>query len=69
MIEVDGDTHAETMERDADRTAIIAAQGYRVIRFNNDDVMQNIDGVLTQISLSLQEREGAPQARKGEVRR
>ncbi|ODP37297.1 endonuclease domain-containing protein [Sphingomonas turrisvirgatae] len=58
VIEVDGDTHADTM-RDASRTAIIEREGFNVIRFTNTDVMQNLDGVLTQISLSLREREGA----------
>ena len=66
VIEVDGDTHAEAAERDTARTAVITAEGYRVLRFSNDDGMRNLDGVLAQISLSFQEREGPPKARKGE---
>ncbi|WP_066798490.1 endonuclease domain-containing protein [Sphingomonas soli] len=58
-VEVDGDTHAEAAARDAARTAVIESEGFRVIRFTNHEVMQNLDGVLTQISLSFQEREGA----------
>jgi very-short-patch-repair endonuclease len=61
VIEVDGDTHADAMERDAARTRFIQSEGYRVIRFTNADVMRNMDGVLAQVanSLSLWEREGA----------
>ena len=65
VIEVDGDTHAETVERDAGRSQVLAAEGYRVIRFTNDEVMTNVDGVLTQISLFLREREGARRASDG----
>lgn len=65
VIEVDGDTHAEAQERGAARTAVIAREGFRVIRFTNKDVMENTEGVLTQISLSLREREGAHRASDG----
>ncbi len=59
VVEVDGDTHADMERRDAARTAIIASEGFRVIRFWNNDVMENVDGVIERISLSLREREGA----------
>lgn len=66
VIEVDGDTHATTTDYDAIRTRSIERQGYRVIRFANTEVTQNLDGVLTQISFSLREKEGAAQPRKDE---
>ncbi len=66
VIEVDGDTHAQTAEYDAARTRLIEREGYRVLRFCNNDVVQNLDGVIASVSLSLWEREGAPKARKGE---
>jgi very-short-patch-repair endonuclease len=46
-IEVDGDTHFtdEAMARDEVRDAMLVAAGYQVIRFTNDDVMTNLDGV------------------------
>lgn len=65
VIEVDGDTHAETVARDASRTKIIEREGFHVIRFTNADVMQNLEGVIAQISLSLREREGARPATPG----
>ena len=58
-IEVDGDTHATTAGHDASRSAFMRREGYTVIRFGNPDVMQNLDGVLTQIAFSLREKEGA----------
>ncbi len=68
VIEVDGGQHAEDADYDACRTRFIESEGYRVIRFWNNDVLNNIDGVIATIanSLSQREREGAPKARKGE---
>lgn len=53
IVEVDGGQHAEN-HRDAARTAFLETQGYRVIRFWNNDVMQNVDGVLQVIGSALQ---------------
>ena len=47
-IELDGGQHADNPADDA-RTRVIEAHGYRVIRFWNNDVLQNTDGVLTAI--------------------
>jgi very-short-patch-repair endonuclease len=65
-IEVDGDTHTDSERYDATRTKFIKGEGLSVLRFANGDVMENIEGVLTQISLSFQERERDPKGRKGE---
>ena len=50
-IEIDDDSHAEPEQADYDleRTASLEAHGYRVIRFTNRDVTQNLDGVLAAI--------------------
>ena len=53
VVELDGGQHAEAGDYDAARTRFIEAQGYRVIRFWNNDVMQNLDGVLETIATSL----------------
>jgi len=45
VIEVDGGQHA-TGTRDTARDAWLSAQGYRVLRFWNNDVLGNINGVL-----------------------
>ncbi len=52
VIEVDGDTHIHP-EKDVRRTIHIERQGCRVIRFNNSDVMANIDGVMSAIGDAL----------------
>lgn len=49
VIEVDGDTHAQTEMYDARRDAFIWGQGYRVARFTNDEVMSNLDGVMERV--------------------
>ena|SRR5688500_15517152 len=64
IVELDGGQHAP--EVDARRTRYLEREGYSVLRFWNNDVLANTEGVLSQISLSLREREGAPQARQGE---
>jgi very-short-patch-repair endonuclease len=51
IIEVDGGQH--TPERDARRTAFLESQGFRILRFWNNDVLQNLDGVWTTIEESL----------------
>ena len=48
-IELDGGQHADS-PTDANRTRIIEAHGYRVIRFWNNEVLGNMDGVLTVIA-------------------
>ncbi len=43
IVEVDGGQHSE--EADAARTAALRSQGFRIIRFWNNDVLENMDGV------------------------
>jgi very-short-patch-repair endonuclease len=53
VIELDGGQHARQEGEDAARTLEIASRGYRVIRFWNNDVMQNLAGVLEIIRREL----------------
>jgi very-short-patch-repair endonuclease len=53
IIELDGGQHAERSEEDAQRTAQLGALGDRVVRFWNNDVLDDIDSVLEQIVLEL----------------
>jgi very-short-patch-repair endonuclease len=53
IVEVDGGQHAERLEADAARTRFLETEGYRVLRFWNNDVLQNIDGVLEVIQRVL----------------
>ena len=51
IIEVDGGQHNESAATaiDAVRTAFLQSRGYTVLRFWNNDVLQNLDGVMTRI--------------------
>jgi len=56
VIEIDGGVHEQQRDRDEERTAILEQQGYRVIRFANTEVEQDIESVLQRIAASCQER-------------
>ncbi|GIL39207.1 endonuclease domain-containing protein [Roseiterribacter gracilis] len=53
VVELDGSQHADAAAYDATRTAYMEAQGWRVLRFWNNEVMQNLDGVLVAIAAAL----------------
>jgi very-short-patch-repair endonuclease len=57
VIELDGGqhSHATPMEADIVRTEYLRSRGYRVFRFWNNDVLRNIDGVLSTIQTALGE--------------
>ena len=54
VIEVDGSQHADRM-RDQMRDQFLAAEGYRVLRFWNIDVLKNRRSVLEHIFNTLSE--------------
>lgn len=54
VIELDGGQHADSAT-DPGRTAYLQAHGYRVLRFWNNDVWENIDGVVDTILVVLKE--------------
>jgi len=51
VVEVDGGQHChgEGMEKDKDRDAHLTAQGLRVLRFSDHDVLVNTEAVLEHI--------------------
>ena len=49
IIELDGGQHASTIDSDRKRTADLEAMGYLVLRFWNNDVLTNTDGVAESI--------------------
>jgi very-short-patch-repair endonuclease len=54
VIEVDGGQHSESVT-DAGRDSYLAHEGYRVLRFWNNDVLSNREGVLLTILDALQQ--------------
>jgi very-short-patch-repair endonuclease len=55
IIELDGSQHLESAEYDAQRTAFLSRQGYRVIRFWNHEVLTGTEDVLDRIERFLAE--------------
>ena len=55
IVEIDGGQHsaADARERDASRTVWLQENGYRILRFWNNEVLANIDGVLERMSEAL----------------
>ena len=53
IVEVDGGQHGN--DADAARDAWLMAQGYRVVRVWNNDVMENVEGVCAAISAAAHE--------------
>jgi very-short-patch-repair endonuclease len=53
IIEVDGGQHGTAKEYDEARTTWLSQQGHRVIRFWNNDILQNPDGVLLRLREAL----------------
>ncbi|HGE69288.1 TPA: endonuclease domain-containing protein [Candidatus Poribacteria bacterium] len=49
IIEIDGGQHATSKEYDEERDRWLNNQGFKVLRFWNNDVIKNIDGVIEVI--------------------
>lgn len=65
IIEVDGGQHSERIAEDSERTAWLESQNFRVLRFWNNDVFENIDGVITTIVTALEGPPSPTLPRKG----
>ena len=55
VIEIDGDSHAVTVEYDEERTKILNAFGITVVRYSNEEVLRNIQGVYDDLSARFEE--------------
>ena len=49
IVELDGGQHQEQAVYDEARTGFLQAQGWRVLRFWNNEVMENLEGVLAKV--------------------
>lgn len=66
VVELDGGQHAARAHADARRTAVLARAGLRVLRFWNDDVLRNREGVLQTILAALRDPHPDPLPQAGE---
>ncbi|MEW6029267.1 MAG: endonuclease domain-containing protein [Chloroflexota bacterium] len=57
IIELDGSQHMEQEEYDSERTTFLQSKGYRVLRFWNSDVINNVDSILKVIYNALNDRQ------------
>lgn len=53
IIEVDGGQHSVERERDKERDSWLEGQGYKVLRFWNNEVLTNTEGILEVIRDNL----------------
>ncbi|RRQ50355.1 leucine--tRNA ligase [Maribacter algicola] len=65
VIEVDGGIHDSQIEADASRTEVLNQQGFEVLRFRNEEVIGDLDTVLTKIQRNLNERNIPPLGARG----
>jgi very-short-patch-repair endonuclease len=56
VIEIDGGQHSWQVAQDESRTRCLEKLGFRVIRFWNNDVLGNTEGVLEMIVQALEEQ-------------
>ncbi|MFB3059465.1 MAG: endonuclease domain-containing protein [Gammaproteobacteria bacterium] len=57
IVEIDGGQHAEKIHYDLGRTRFLQSKGYQVVRYWNNEVLGNIEGVLEALTLTLSQRE------------
>jgi very-short-patch-repair endonuclease len=50
IIELDGEVHVDRVNEDNERTEILSLLGLQVIRFKNEEVLSNLDCVISRIS-------------------
>jgi very-short-patch-repair endonuclease len=50
VVEIDGDYHDYVQEKDKRRQRYLESQGYRVMRFSNEDVLEDVESVIAVIA-------------------
>jgi very-short-patch-repair endonuclease len=62
VIEIDGGQHSEEVEYDRRRDIWLSKHGYTVLRFWNNEVMENMEGVLERIADAVTKNIPSPPA-------
>ncbi len=62
VVELDGESHGfeERLKADQRRDALLVGEGFRVLRFTNEQVMCNLEGVVEVIRQAAAGASGAP---------
>lgn len=53
MLEIDGGSHEDRVQYDAERDAVLKGRGLRVLRVTNEEVQKDLAAVLARIADSL----------------
>ena len=53
IVEIDGGQHDRSSRRETERTEFVQNEGYRILRFWNNEVLENLDGVHQKIAEEL----------------
>jgi len=61
IIELDGGQHTESLEYNHERDAWLRSEGYTVLRFWNNELMNETEGVLERIRLALSSKVASSQ--------
>jgi very-short-patch-repair endonuclease len=56
ILEVDGSIHEKQQQYDREREGDLKERGYRIIRFSNEDIVYDLDGVVKKIEYFCQNR-------------
>lgn len=57
IVEVDDGQHVDQVARDQEREKFLRGESYKTVRYWNNEVLGNLDGVLTTLTLTLSLRE------------
>lgn len=68
VIELDGGHHADQKQADGQRTAYLEAKGFRVLRYWDNDVMRNLDGVVEDIGQAMNHPHPSPLPKRARAR-
>ncbi|MDE0948230.1 MAG: DUF559 domain-containing protein, partial [Sphingobium sp.] len=60
IVELDGTSHDQNMHHDIQRDAYCRSLGYQILRISNDDVMTNLEGVVSHIKAILAQAHPQP---------
>ncbi|MEA1787178.1 class I tRNA ligase family protein [Arenibacter sp. GZD96] len=61
IVEVDGEIHQYQMDKDAERQLVLEQKkGYTVLRFSNEEVLNDLDKVLAEIALQMNLKTNSP---------